>query len=201
MATRCREAVCLPLFVFHSGQFLRPHRKHKERASFVFAIAMRKRQPKGNTKMHKKSVCGILMICLLLLCFGCVNSNVRTASNSITYPPTRARIEQARRKTGMTMLVKVADCRTEKSFWTYPCAMLVSCIPLVPCFPYKCEDLLWGSPHALDEEIRRAASVHFESSGLVRRVVKDDEKPDYRMTIKVNYSAEKGCWTFYGGGI
>ena len=166
----------------------------------MFPIPMQERQPKGNTKMHKKVVCGMLMTCLLSLCFGCVNGNVRTAYNSITYPPTRAKIEQARTKTGMTMLVEVNDCRTEKSFWTYPCAMVVSWIPLIPCFPYKCEDLLLGSPHPLGEEIRHAASVHFESSGLVRRVVKDDEKPDYRMTIKVNYSAEKGCWTLYGGG-
>lgn len=47
MATRCREAVCLPLFVFHSGQFLRPHRKHKERVSFCVISARRRRCAAG----------------------------------------------------------------------------------------------------------------------------------------------------------
>lgn len=135
------------------------------------------------------------------LCVGCVGLNERTAFNSITYPPTRARIEKIEKKTAHRVLIEVDDRRKDKSVWTYPCAMLVSWIPLVPCCPFKFEDILTGSPYQLDNEIQMAAKSHFDCNGLVKGVTKTEEPYDYRMTITINYCAEKGCWTLYGGGI
>ena len=152
--------------------------------------------------MTNKIAVGFLTsFCLLVLCAGCVSTNARTAFNSIVYPPSRAQIAPSEIKMEKTWLVEVKDARLDKSVWTYPCSMLASWIPLVPGCPYKWEDLLLGSPHQLDEEVRLAAKTHFEVNGLAQKVVQKDARHDYRMTIKINYCAEKGCWTLYGGGI
>lgn len=156
-----------------------------------------------NRKGHVQSM--LSTGALLLVCVGCVTGKQRfcerTELNSITYPPKRVLIEMVKNQTDRKILIEVVDKRTSTSVWTFPCAMMASWIPLVPCCPYKMEDLLLGCPYGLDKEIGFAAKAHFDNNRLAHATLTECTDFDYRMVIEVNYCAEKGCWTLYGGGI